>query len=49
MLEELKIENIIYEIIECKDKIDELFDKFETKRIEKQKIFFNEKYMIVIV
>ena len=30
-----------YEVIECKDKISELFDKFETKKIENQKIFFN--------
>ena len=41
-----------YEIIECKDKIDELFDKFESKKIEKQKIFFNgeiyDAYSLII-
>ena len=41
-----------YEIIECKDKIDELFDKFESKKIENQKIFFNgeiyDAYSLII-
>ena len=36
-----RLTTVEYEMIECKDKIDELFDKFESKRIEKQKIFFN--------
>lgn len=41
-----------YEMIECKDKIDELFDKFKTKKIEKKKIFFNgeiyDSYSLII-
>jgi hypothetical protein len=35
-----RISMVEYEVIECKDKISELFDKFETKKIENQKIFF---------
>ena len=41
-----------YEIIECKDRIDELFDKFESKKMENQKIFFNgeiyDAYSLII-
>ena len=36
-----RITTVEYEVIECKDKIDELFDKFETKKLEKEKIFFD--------
>ena len=41
-----------YEVIECKDKISELFDKFEIKKIENQKIFFEgeiyDAYSLII-
>ncbi|MBE6139085.1 MAG: ORF6N domain-containing protein [Firmicutes bacterium] len=41
-----------YEMIECKDKIDELFDRLEPKKIENQKIFFNgeiyDAYSLII-
>ena len=41
-----------YEMLECKDKIDELFDKLEPKKIEKQKIFFDgeiyDSYSLII-
>ena len=41
-----------YEVIECKDKISELFDKFETEKIKKEKIFFNgeiyDAYSLII-
>ena len=36
-----RLTTVEYEMLECKDKIDELFDKMEPKEIEKQKIFFN--------
>ena len=36
-----RLTTVEYEMIECKDKIDELFDKMEPKKIEKQRIFFN--------
>ena len=36
-----RLTTVEYEMIECKDKIDELFDKLEPKKVEKQKIFFN--------
>ena len=39
-------------MIECKDKIDELFDKFEPKKIQKQKLFFDgeiyDAYSLII-
>ncbi|MBQ9071785.1 MAG: ORF6N domain-containing protein [Bacilli bacterium] len=38
-----RLTTVEYEMIECKDKIDELFDRLEPKRVEKQKIFFNGK------
>ena len=38
-----RLTTVEYEMIECKDKIDELFDKMEPKKIEKQRIFFNEE------
>ena len=41
-----------YEVIECKDKISELFDKFETEKIKNEKIFFNgeiyDAYSLII-
>ena len=41
-----------YDVLECKDKIDELFDKFETRKLEKEKIFFNgeiyDAYSLII-
>jgi len=47
-----RLTTVEYEIIECKDKIDELFDKLEPKRIENQKIFFNgeiyDAYSLII-
>ena len=36
-----RLTTVEYEMIECKDKIDELFDKLESKKLENQKIFFN--------
>ena len=47
-----RLTTVEYEMIECKDKIDELFDKMEPKRIEKQRIFFNgeiyDSYSLII-
>ena len=47
-----RLTTVEYEMIECKDKIDELFDKLESKKIEKQKIFFNgeiyDSYSLII-
>ena len=41
-----------YKLLEHDDKIDELFNKFESKKIEKQKIFFNgeiyDAYSLII-
>ena len=47
-----RLTTVEYEMIECKDKIDELFDKLEPKKIESQKIFFNgqiyDAYSLII-
>lgn len=47
-----RLTTVEYEMIECKDKIDELFDRLEPKTIEKQKIFFNgqiyDSYSLII-
>ena len=47
-----RLTTVEYEIIECKDRIDELFDKFKTKKIEKERIFFNgeiyDAYSLII-
>ena len=47
-----RLTTVEYEMIECKDKIDELFDKFEIKKIENQKIFFDgeiyDAYSLII-
>ena len=47
-----RLTTVEYEMIECKDKIDELFDKLETKKLENQKIFFNgeiyDSYSLII-
>ena len=47
-----RLTTVEYEVIECKDKIDELFDKLEPKKLEKQKIFFNgqiyDSYSLII-
>ena len=47
-----RLTTVEYEMIECKDKIDELFNKLEPKKIEKQKIFFNgeiyDSYSLII-
>ena len=41
-----------YEVIECKDKISELFDKLETEKIKNEKIFFDgeiyDAYSLII-
>jgi len=41
-----------YKLLEHDDKIEELFDKFESKKVEKQKIFFNgeiyDAYSLII-
>ena len=38
-----RLTTVEYEIIECKGKIDELFDRLEPKKIENKKISFNGK------
>ena len=47
-----KLTTVEYEMIECKDKIDELFDKLEPKKLESQKIFFGgeiyDAYSLII-
>ena len=47
-----RLTTVEYEVIECKDKIDELFDKMEPKKIEHQRIFFNgeiyDSYSLII-
>ena len=47
-----RLTTVEYEMIECKDKIDELFDKMEPKKLEKQRIFFNgeiyDSYSLII-
>ena len=47
-----RITTVEYDVLECKDKIVELFDKFETKNIEKERIFFNgeiyDAYSLII-
>jgi len=47
-----KLTTMEYKLLEHDDKIDELFDKFESKKIEKQKIFFNgeiyDSYSLII-
>ena len=47
-----RLTTVEYEVIECKDKIAELFDKLEPKEIEKQKLFFNgqiyDAYSLII-
>ena len=47
-----RLTTVEYEMIECKDKIDELFDKLEPKKIESQKIFFDgeiyDAYSLII-
>ena len=47
-----RLTTVEYEVIECKDKIYELFDKLEPKKLEKQKIFFNgqiyDSYSLII-
>ena len=47
-----RLTTVEYEMLECKDKIDELFDKLEPKKLEKQKIFFNgeiyDSYSLII-
>lgn len=47
-----KITTIEYKLFEHDDKIDKLFDIFETKKIEKQKLFFNgeiyDAYSLII-
>ena len=47
-----RLTTVEYEMIECKDKIDELFDRLEPKKIEKQKIFFNgeiyDSYSLIV-
>jgi len=47
-----RITTVEYDVLECKDKIDELFDKFETRKLEKEKIFFNgeiyDAYSLII-
>jgi len=47
-----RLTTVEYEVIECKDKIIELFDKFETKKIENERIFFNgeiyDAYSLII-
>ena len=47
-----RLTTVEYEMIECKDKIDELFDRLEPKKIENQKIFFNgeiyDSYSLII-
>ena len=47
-----RLTTVEYEMIECKDRIDELFDKLEPKKIESQKIFFDgeiyDAYSLII-
>ena len=47
-----RLTTVEYEMIECRDKIDELFDKFETNKIENEKIFFDgeiyDAYSLII-
>ena len=47
-----RLTTVEYEMIECKDKIDELFDKLEPKKLESQKIFFGgeiyDAYSLII-
>ena len=47
-----RLTTVEYEMLECKDKIDELFDKLEPKKLEKQKIFFKgeiyDSYSLII-
>ena len=47
-----RLTTIEYKMLEYDDKIDELFDKFETKKIENQKIFFDgeiyDAYSLII-
>ena len=47
-----RLTTVEYEMIECKDKINELFDKLEPKKIQNQKIFFNgeiyDAYSLII-
>jgi len=47
-----RLTTVEYEMIECKDKIDELFDKLEPKKMENQRIFFSgeiyDAYSLII-
>ena len=47
-----RLTTVEYEMIKCKDKIDELFDKLEPKKLESQKIFFDgeiyDSYSLII-
>jgi len=47
-----RLTTVEYEMIECKDKIDELFDRLELKKLEKQRIFFSgeiyDAYSLII-
>ena len=47
-----RLTTVEYKLLEHDDKIDELFDKLETKKLENQKIFFNgeiyDSYSLII-